>query len=73
MVAKTEVKKNPIAQGVEFFHDSWQELQKVHRPSKQDTIQSTIAVLLMVGIVSAFLGLADLGAGALMRYLLSFQ
>ena len=44
---------------VTFFQQVRSEMAKVTWPSRKETIQSTIAVLIMVTILSIFLFLAD--------------
>lgn len=64
-------KQNVIAAGRSFFSESVEELKKVHPPTKQETIQGTIGVLVMVFLFGLFLGLADLIVGRLMQWVLS--
>jgi len=51
-----------------FFRESWIELKKVHKPTKQETIQATIITLAMVAAVSIFLGGVDFILGILMSW-----
>lgn len=46
-----------------FIRESWLELKKVHHPTRQETIQGTVAVLFMIFIVAIFLGTVDFGLG----------
>ena len=64
-------KKNVLAAGKDFFGESVDELKKVHTPSKQEVIQGTIGVVVMVLVFGLFLGLADLSVGKLMQWLLA--
>jgi preprotein translocase SecE subunit len=64
-------KKNVVAQGVDFYRESVEELKKVHPPTKQETVQGTIGVLIMVFMFGLFLGLADLLVGKLMQWVLA--
>lgn len=64
-------KQNVIAAGRGFFNESVEELKKVHPPTKQETIQGTIGVLVMVFLFGLFLGLADLIVGRLMQWVLA--
>jgi preprotein translocase subunit SecE len=67
--AKTQG-SNPVARSVQFVGDSIDELKKVHPPTKQETIQGTIGVLVMVVLFGIFLGLADLIVGKVMQAIL---
>ncbi len=51
-----------------FLQDAWQELKKVHRPSRQETVQATMVVLAMVVTVAAFLGSVDFFLGWFMHW-----
>ncbi|RFA24455.1 preprotein translocase subunit SecE [Alkalilimnicola ehrlichii] len=54
-----------------FFRESRNELRRVVWPTKQETTQTTLIVLVMVMLVAVFLWLLDIllrwGVGALMR------
>lgn len=52
--------KNPISQGTSFVQESVQELKKVQFPTKQETIQTSIIVIVMLVAVAAFLGFWDM-------------
>ncbi len=54
-----------------FARESWAELKKVHRPTRQETIQATIVVLVLVVIFAFFMGLTDLIIGQIMQGLLT--
>ncbi|MBP9838425.1 MAG: preprotein translocase subunit SecE [Proteobacteria bacterium] len=59
-MAKTEVATgNAFTRGIGFFRESWLEFKKVHRPTRQETIDLTIRVFLLIFIFAIFLGLAD--------------
>jgi preprotein translocase subunit SecE len=45
----------------EFFEESWQELKKVHWPSRKETYAATLVVIVLVILISIFLALVDLG------------
>lgn len=47
------------------------ELKKVHMPSRQETIQATLEVFLMLVVLAFFLGLADLLLARLMQAVLT--
>lgn len=67
--AETE-RKNPISRGIDFTAQSWEEIKKVHVPTKQETIQATLVVLVMLIMFATFLGLADLVVGKIMQSIL---
>jgi len=46
---------------VEFFEEAWQELKKVHWPSRKETYAATLVVLILVLIIGLFLALVDFG------------
>ena len=46
---------------IEFVKESWQELQKVHWPSRKETYAATALVIIVVVLVSIYLAIIDLG------------
>jgi preprotein translocase subunit SecE len=44
----------------EFFQESWQELKKVHWPSRKETYAATLVVIIVVVLISVYLALVDL-------------
>lgn len=44
----------------EFFREAWQELRKVHWPSRKETYAATLVVIIVVVLVSVYLALVDL-------------
>jgi preprotein translocase subunit SecE len=46
---------------LQFFEEAWQELKKVHWPSRKETYAATLVVILVVLLVSVYLALVDLG------------
>ena len=70
-MAATQKNQNVIGRSTSFLSDSVEELKKVHAPSRQETIQGTIGVLVMVFFFGLFLGLADLLVGKLMQWILT--
>ncbi|HUK42141.1 MAG TPA: preprotein translocase subunit SecE [Candidatus Acidoferrales bacterium] len=50
-----------IRHATEFFEESWQELKKVHWPSRKETYAATVVVILVVVLISIYLALVDLG------------
>jgi preprotein translocase subunit SecE len=45
----------------EFFQEAWQELRKVHWPSRKETYAATLVVIIVVILVSLYLAVIDLG------------
>lgn len=54
----------------QFIREVKIELKKVTWPTRQDTLASTLVVLVMVIIISAFLGIVDVGLSSLVRLIL---
>ena len=50
-----------VRQGADFFKEAWQELKKVHWPSRKETYAATLVVIVVVVLISIFLALVDLG------------
>lgn len=71
-VAKpTAVKeKSYLDIAIQFLREVKQELKKVTWPSRKQTLGSTVVVLVVVAIVSLFLGIIDAGLSGLMRVVL---
>ena len=53
--------------GVQFLREVKIELKKVTWPSRKQTIGSTAVVILLVIIISLFLGIVDVGLSSLVR------
>ena len=72
--AKTSVPtgkvKGIVDQSVQFLREVKVELKKVAWPSKKQTMGSTAVVLILVFIISAFLGIVDMGLSSLVRLVL---
>jgi preprotein translocase subunit SecE len=49
-----------IRRVTEFFQEAWQELKKVHWPSRKETYAATAVVIIVVVLVSVYLALVDL-------------
>lgn len=60
-----------IAQFREFFEESKAEMKKVTWPTRRETITTSVAVLVLVILMSLFLGVVDLGLSKLVEYILS--
>ena len=50
-----------VRHALQFFEESWQELKKVHWPSRKETYAATVVVILVVVLISVYLALVDLG------------
>lgn len=48
-----------VSDGVAFCKESWQELQKVHWPSRKETYTATMVVIVVVVLVSLYLATVD--------------
>jgi preprotein translocase subunit SecE len=57
-------------QSMQFLREVKVELKKVAWPSRKQTMGSTVVVLVLVFIISAFLGVVDLGLSHLVRLVL---
>ena len=44
----------------EFFKEAWQELKKVHWPSRKEVYAATAVVLIVIMIIASFLAAVDL-------------
>jgi len=62
--------KGIIDQSIQFLREVKVELKKVAWPSRKQTIGSTAVVLILVFIISAFLGIVDMGLSSLVRLVL---
>jgi preprotein translocase subunit SecE len=52
---------------VAFVSEAWQELRKVTWPGRKETMGMTIVVIVLVIIISSYLGLVDMGLSALLN------
>ena len=62
--------KNFIDKSLQFLREVRVELKKVTWPSRKQTIGSTVVVIILVMIISFFLGLVDFGLSNLIRAIL---
>jgi preprotein translocase SecE subunit len=62
--------KSYLEQGTTFVQESWTELSKVHFPSPRETVQATLVVVGLSLVIALWLGMADLVATRLVRWLL---
>ena len=69
--AKPVVKeKNLFDKSIQFLREVKVELKKVTWPSRKQTMGSTVVVLVIVAIISLFLGIVDAGLSGLIRAVL---
>ena len=59
-----------LAKTREFLREVKVELKKVTWPSRKETVASTAVVIILVVIISSFLGLVDMGLSSLIRFVL---
>ena len=62
---------NLFQQSLDFFREVKVELKKVTWPTRKQTTGTTIVVIIFVFVVSAFLGLFDLGLSKLVQVVLT--
>ena len=62
--------KKKIDQAVQFLREAKIELKKVTWPSRKQTIASTSFVILLVIVLSFFLGIVDIGLSSLIKFVL---
>lgn len=62
--------KNILDKSLQFLREVKVELKKVTWPSKKQTMGSTAVVLVIVAIISLFLGVVDAGLSGLIRAVL---
>ncbi len=58
------------AASLQFVAEAWQEMKKVNWPGRKETIGGTGVVLILVIIISIFLGLIDFGLSRLVRQII---
>jgi len=54
---------------IRYFRESWLELGKVKWPTRKDTINNTLIVIVSVSIATAITAALDYGLSTLVRYL----
>jgi preprotein translocase subunit SecE len=69
--AETQGAGSKIKQFTEFFEQSKVEIKKVVWPTQKETIQTCTAVLVLVVVMSLFLGVVDMGLSKLVEAILS--
>ena len=74
--ALTEAKKEPgklkgyVDKSLQFLREVKVELKKVTWPTRKQTLGSTVVVLILVMIISLFLGVIDIGLSSVIRVVL---
>ncbi|CAB5100417.1 Protein translocase subunit SecE [Olavius algarvensis associated proteobacterium Delta 3] len=66
----TSGEPNVLQKSIQFLREVKVELKKVTWPSRKQTIGSTVVVIVLVIIISSFLGLVDMGLSSLVRVVL---
>ena len=51
--------QDAVRRGSEYFQESWQELKKVHWPSRKETYAATLVVIVVVILISVYLAAVD--------------
>lgn len=64
------VQNKHIEKSLQFLREVRVELKKVTWPTRKQTIGTTIAVIVLVLIISMFLGLIDIGLSSLLQLIL---
>ncbi len=64
------LKKSYLDKVLQFLREVKVELKKVTWPSRKQTIGSTVVVIVLVFIISLFLGIVDIGLSSLIRVIL---
>ncbi len=64
-------KPNIFKQGIEYLQGVQSELKKVTWPTRKQTIGTTLVVIVLVAVVSIFLGLFDYGFSKLIQAVLA--
>ena len=59
-----------VPRTAEFVKESWQELKKVHWPTRQETQSATVVVVVVVVVMALFLGIVDFALSYAMQYLM---
>jgi preprotein translocase subunit SecE len=57
--AAMEKVQEELQHAIEFFKEAWQELKKVHWPSRKETYAATAVVIILVLILVGYLALID--------------
>ena len=55
---------------VEFIKEAWQELQRVHWPTRKETYAATLVVIVVVILFAIYLALIDLGLAKVIQWII---
>ena len=64
------VSEGPVDRWMQFLREVNVELKKVVWPTRKQTVASTVVVIVLVVIISMFLGVVDMGLSGLVRTVL---
>ncbi len=64
-------KSNIFTQGIDYLQEVQSELKKVTWPTRKQTLGTTLVVIVLVAVVSIFLGLFDFGFSKLIQAILA--
>ena len=53
--------QDSVQHATQFFEEAWQELKKVHWPSRKETYAATLVVIILVILLAIYLALVDMG------------
>ncbi|HIJ56340.1 MAG TPA: preprotein translocase subunit SecE [Deltaproteobacteria bacterium] len=70
VVTKSVSEKNILQKGLQFLREVKVELKKVTWPSRKQTLGSTLVVIILVMVISLFLGVVDIGLSGIIRVVL---
>ena len=70
IVSKTVSENNFIGKSLQFLREVKMELKKVTWPSRKQTIGSTLVVIVLVIVISLFLGVVDVGLSKIIQVVL---
>lgn len=62
--------RDVVPRTVTFLQEVWSELKKVHWPSRKETYAATAVVLVVISIVSLYLGIVDLALSRVIQAVL---
>ena len=68
--APAKVRDNFLTRSLQFLREVKVELKKVTWPSRKQTVGSTVVVIILVTIISFFLGAVDIGLSSLVKLVL---
>jgi preprotein translocase subunit SecE len=63
--------RDSFGHSAEFFKEAWQELKKVHWPTRKETYVATLVVVIVVLLISFFLAAVDFGLTRAIQVLIS--